>query len=155
LIDQFDEPRQAIMAELGKEGCYIHTLVYIAQQFLKKRIDTIPLFIAAQQSNAIKADCTVMNSAEVLRLLTGLEWWRSILKPSDPLPVGTIALALLYSRWASPNTKLTHFVAADLDFLVTFDPMGTSLSDHPDYKLESVRAFGLVGKTTLPTGGQT
>jgi hypothetical protein len=147
MVDQsFDEPRQALMAELGLEGCYVHVCVNIAETKFKHRIDTIPIFKLALARGIVRNDCTVLDAAALLGLLTGVEWTKTYVALNQPLPVGTIALALCYARWKSPNLKATHFVTGDLDLKVTFDPMGDSLDRHPDYKLESIRAFGLTGR---------
>lgn len=142
----FDEPRQSMMAELGKEGCYIHSLVYIAQKRLKQRIDTIPVFQLGVLQKWILPDCTVRDAAALLGSMTGMEWFKLHVAPGQPLPVGTVALALCFARWASPSVRKTHFVAGDLDWRVEFDPLGQALSNHPDYQLDSARALGLTGK---------
>jgi len=153
MVDQsFDEPRQAIMAELGKEGCYVHVCVNIAETMMKRRIDTIPPFKLALVRKLVKSDCTLSDAAGLLGLLTGVEWVKTYVAVGQPLPVGTIALALCYARWASPNIKVTHFVTGDLDLKVTFDPLGDCLDRHPSYKLESIRAFGLTGRRVDENG---
>jgi len=147
MVDQsFDEPRQAVMTELGKEGCYVHVCVNIAEAMMKHRIDTIPVFIRALARGVVRRDCTVLDAAALMGILTGAEWTKTYVGLSNPLPVGTVALALCYARWASPNIKVTHFVTGDLDLKVTFDPLGDCLDRHPSYKLESIRAFGLTGR---------
>lgn len=153
MVDQsFDEPRQAVMAELGKEGCYIHVCVNIAETMMKHRIDTIPVFKRAIARGIIRGDCTVLDAAALMGTLTGAEWTKTYVALNQPLPVGTIALALCYARWASPNIKVTHFVTGDLDLKVTFDPLGDCLDRHPSYKLESIRAFCLTGRRVNDDG---
>jgi hypothetical protein len=151
MAEQFDEPRQSIMARLGDEGCYIHSLVYIAQQRLKRRVDTIPVYQLGVLQKWILLDCTIKDAASVMGCMTGLEW-EKVFVPAligggvPTLPVGTIALVMCFARWASPNRKVTHFVVGNLNWEVEFDPLGNALSNHPGYQLDSARALSLTGK---------
>jgi hypothetical protein len=119
-----NEPRQAYMKLLGEEGCYFLCLVHLAETVSKERIDAIPFFLEALEKNYIRMDCTVLDPARVMHLLTGVVWVKSHQPANYQIKAGEMEV-LRYERKTGSGTTV-HFVVGDGLGEIEYDPMGDS-----------------------------
>lgn len=68
------EPRQRVMEEIGKEGCYVLALVDIAEEVMDRRIDAVVAYLYGVENGHLRENCLVKNGAGFLKMLTGFPW---------------------------------------------------------------------------------
>lgn len=119
------EPRQAIMKALGAEGCYLLSIVYIAEKILKERVDAVELYIAAEFSKVIQPDCFVNDPGKLMQMMVPGKW-QMHKEPMAYKPMDDEYEITRYER-STPAGLLNHFVVTDGAGNVVYDPLGGSL----------------------------
>jgi len=118
------EPRQAIMKAIGAEGCYLLSIVYIAEKILKERVDAVELYIAAEFSKVIQPDCFVNDPAKLMQMMVPGRW-QMTKQPTTYNPGDNEYEITRYER-STPSGLLTHFVVSSGNGHVVYDPLGES-----------------------------
>lgn len=119
------EFRQRVMENLGKNGCYFLSVVHIAEEFRKTRIDAIPEFLSARDKKWIADDCTMQCPDSVFTELASYPYTVTKENPEYiPLPGEYEVLVFAYNG-------MTHFVVGSYDAMlkkdvVAYDPLGNS-----------------------------
>lgn len=119
------EPRQVIMEQIGKYGCYFLSLIRAAEKLISRSIDAVAVYEDVTKRGWMGPDCFMHRPAEVLAYLVGGSWnaqHQSRLYKPKP---GEITI-LRYER-KDPSASWTHFVLAGEDGqTVEYDPYGDS-----------------------------
>jgi hypothetical protein len=124
------EPRQKIMEEIGKFGCYFLCLVRIAEEETGHRIDAIPFYTIGQRLGYIVKECFINDPAKLLGLMTKKRW--KVKKESPEYKAEPSEREVLHYVY-----RIGHFVLPD------YDPYGDSETVRKG-RLESKRIFEVV-----------
>lgn len=134
------QSRQKIMRTLGEYGCYFLSIIYIAEQITRKRVDAVEEFERAMEAGSLDDEATVLRPDEILSHLTGREC--SVRKEGGGYRARDDEREILVFR-----DKYTHFVVGNGRPLVgegrqnvVYDPLGDS-STVRNGSVESKRIF--------------
>lgn len=132
------ESKQAICKQIGATGCYFLSIVGAAERDTKKWIDIIILYLECLRRGWIGVDCYVNNPEKILGYLVGGEWTCT----KDPKGYKPKPGEVVILRYERPTTMQTdgHFVLADKDGNIEYDPLGSSLTVQ-NGKVASCRVF--------------
>ena len=120
------EPRQAIMKAIGAEGCYLLSIVYIAEKILKERIDAVELYVAAEFAKVIQPDCFVNDPAKLMQMMVPGKW--QVTKQPTTYNPGDDEYEITRYERSTPASVLTHFVVTGGNGSVVYDPLGDSFT---------------------------
>ena len=65
------EPRQRIMTEIGKNGCYLLSIIHAAEVITHRRIDAVEVYLDAVEKKWSEIDCYLVHPDLILGSLTG------------------------------------------------------------------------------------
>ena len=119
-----NSPRQKIMERIGSEGCYLLSLVRAAELIDKCRIDAVTVYENALEKGFIGADCYIHSPAQVMESMVGGTWF--VRKESASYRIKPSDVAILRFERKTLSKVWTHFVLADQDGSVYYDPYGDS-----------------------------
>lgn len=130
--------KQAIAKKIGDEGCYFLSLVYIAEQEIKKSIDIIDLYNTCVAKGWMKEDCYILDPAAILSYLIGK---KTMFFKVDGTKFTPTKFERVISRYENnARGKLySHFVVG-CNGKVIYDPLGES-NTVKNGKLVSYRVF--------------
>lgn len=132
------EPRQKVMETLGKTGCYFLSIIHLAENITKERIDAIEQFLIALSEGNVRQDCFVTRPDAVLTTATGARWGMKK-EAAYYLPGGLEHEILRFERQAV-GELISHFVVGNGVGGVAWDPYGDSRTVR-EGKLVSKRVF--------------
>jgi hypothetical protein len=132
------EPRQKLMETLGKNGCYFLSIVHLAENVTKERIDAIEAFLIALSSGNVQQDCFVVAPWTILSRLSGVRW--GMRKEAKDYPTKPGELEILRFERQDIGALVGHFVVGDGRGGVAWDPFGESRTVR-DGVLVSKRVF--------------
>ena len=118
------EPRQKLMETLGKTGCYFLSIVHLAENVTKERIDAIEAFLIAFSSGNVQQDCFVVAPGTILSQLSGVRW--GMRKEDKAYPTKPGELEILRFERKDVGAVVGHFVVGDGSGGVAWDPFGES-----------------------------
>lgn len=117
---QTNESRQKTMKTLGEYGCYFLSLVHLAENISRKRIDAVEAYLNALERKWMDGEATMLNPVAVLGSMTGLTF--SVRKESAEYRVKDDEYEVLLFT----NGTYNHFVLGDGTGGVAYDPLGDS-----------------------------
>ena len=119
-----NEPRQAIMQRLGAGGCYLLSLVWLAERETGLRIDAVEQYLNAVRAGWCREDCYLVDPA---RLFSAMVGWLWTVRHEGPTyaPSRDEKEVLRYGRSVVMATY-GHFVVGDGEGGVAYDPLGGS-----------------------------
>lgn len=120
-----NEPRQLQMKKIGDQGCYLLTIVHIAEQVLQERLDAVKIYEDVLAAGLITDDCYVKDSAGLLNSLVPVRYTCIKFDTLDQLPQDGDWEVLRYER-PTPGVLYSHFVLGDGHGKVAWDPLGVS-----------------------------
>ena len=132
------EPRQKVMETLGKTGCYFLSIVHLAENVTKERIDAIEAFLIALSGGNVLQDCFVVRPNVILGDLTGVRW--GMRKEPASYMTGGMEHEILRFERQDVGVLMGHFVMGDGNGGVAYDPYGNSRTVR-EGKLVSKRVF--------------
>lgn len=136
--------KQKIAKNIGDNGCYFLSVVYLAEELVKNRFDIIQLFAIANKKITgglqwIEDDCFMNYPNLLLNYLTGKEV--KVRKETDIsyYPKNNEYIIGCF-KWKTTGTTYSHFVVLDKNKNVIYDPLGQS-NTVINGKLDSLRVF--------------
>jgi hypothetical protein len=117
--------RQKIFYEIGETGCYMLSVIHLAEEVLGRYIDAYDTFLKAQATivvvghetkPVVDRDLTVWGAGELLTFLTGMNWKKEWSGASYVCKEGELEILQYY--WE--EEKKYHFICKD------YDPYGNS-----------------------------
>ena len=135
------EPRQKLMSIIGKDGCYLLSLVYCAEKFTRQRIDAVEVYEKAVSNGMMERNCFVIQPDAIMQMMTGRRWGirhdTSFYRPKDN------EYMIMRYETSVINKTYSHFVVCAPDGSVEYDPFGAS-STVRDGKAVSSRILTLL-----------
>lgn len=107
---------QTFLTHIDTDGCYFLTLLSIAEEFNKVKVDLIDAIWLARGRNLITDDYTVNDAPALLTALTGHKW---VMYRVDTLPKVIADNEYTVAVWYNPRTKYKHFRRRYFDTLVS------------------------------------
>jgi len=132
---------QKIAETMGKDGCYIFSLIYLAEKVSRTNIDALDVYRRALESGYIESDCYVREPVKLLEMLTGKKW--AMVKGSSTYATKKDEFEILRFEYTAGRSIIGHFVVGDGVGRVEYDPYGDSRTVRVG-KLISKRVFWLV-----------
>lgn len=97
---------QSVLLNCGNEGCLFLSLMSIAEEVSQKPIDLIDAINILFGAKCIKPNFYVLDSLEMLKILTGKTWHRRVVKK---LPDTILDNQFTIAHWYNEKTGLNHF----------------------------------------------
>lgn len=107
---------QTFLTHIDTDGCYFLTLLSIAEEFNKTKVDLIDAIWLARGRNLITDDYTVNDAPALLTALTGHKW---VMHRVNTLPKVIAGNEYTVAVWYNPRTKYKHFRRRYFDTLVS------------------------------------
>ena len=136
-----NEPRQKIMLALGEGGCYLLSMVHIAEDLSGHRIDAVKAYLDLVRVGILREDGYVKDASAAMEALAGGSWWVRKEGP-DYTPQNGEFEILRFER-PTPKMIYSHFVLGNGQGQVKYDPLGNS---------QTVAGGELVSKRILKMG---
>ena len=111
--------------KIGRWGCYFLSIIRAAEIEKCDFFDVIKTYDILIQLLLMREDCFILNPAGIMTLLTGKQF-RARHDKADYKPKDNEYLIQRYELETAPMTIQSHFVLADKEGRVMYDPMGTS-----------------------------
>jgi len=123
---KMNEARQKIMAIIGESGCYLLSIVHLAEGMLKERLDAVEIYLDALANKYMQADCFILEPAALMAMMVPGNW--TMMKADRDRPTGPGELEIL--RYERKTTLKTygHFVVGNGLGAVAWDPLGDALT---------------------------
>lgn len=133
-----NEPRQFQFYQIGLSGCYMLSIIHIAEDETGHYIDAYQTYLDTNRSGMVGPDCFVNDPDVLMSLLTGHKWSMSketadyVCKPGER--------EVLRYEWQEVSVLHGHFVVGDGSGKVEYDPF-PSCNVVANGKLVSKRIF--------------
>jgi hypothetical protein len=121
-----DRPRQKLFRTIGETGCFLLSIIHLAEHITGKYIDAFATYLLALGRGQIGEDCFVKDAGSILSDLTGNVYNMS--KEAAGYQCKPGELEILRYEWQEVSTLHGHFVAGNGWGAVEYDPYGTSLT---------------------------
>lgn len=120
------DSRQHWFTVLGDTGCYVFSLVRLAEEYTQTYIDAYRAFRSGVAEGQIREDCFVLQPAEFLGVLTARKW--SMTKEAADYQCKLGELEILRFERQETGKTIGHFVTGDENGGVDYDPEGSSVT---------------------------
>ena len=123
---------QAIASAIGAEGCYYLSILELARRLTGRQLDPIALYdVFTQRRNSqgaffMNPDCFVNDPVGIFEFVTGEEQVEFFKTPDLDFSFKPEDLACIRYEWKTTGAVRSHFVCADSDGQVNWDPLGIS-----------------------------
>lgn len=121
-----NEPRQKIMATLGDGGCYLLSIVHLAENILQERLDAVVIYLDALANKYMQEDCFVLEPARLMGMMVPGNWMMMKVDKDRETPPSAFEI-LRFERKTTLKT-FAHFVVGDGKGGVAWDPLGDALT---------------------------
>ena len=118
------EARQRIMLSLGEGGCYVLSMVHIAEDLTGHRIDAVKAYLDLVRVGILREDGYVNDASAVMEALAGGQW--SVRKEGPDYAPKNGEFEVLRFERPTPKVIYSHFVLGDGRGGVKYDPLGNS-----------------------------
>jgi hypothetical protein len=115
---------QKIAEIMGKDGCYIFSLVYLAEKVTRKNVDALDVYRQALELGYIEADCYVKEPVKLMEMMTGTKW--AMAKGLNTYITKKDEYEILRFEYTEGRSTIGHFVCGDGTGKVEYDPYGDS-----------------------------
>ena len=136
-----NEPRQKIMLTLGEGGCYLLSMVHIAEDLAGHRIDAVKAYLDLVRVGILREDGYIKDASAAMEALAGGQWW--VRKEGPDYTPGNGEFEILRFERPTPKMIYSHFVLGNGQGQVKYDPLGSS---------QTVAGGELVSKRILKMG---
>jgi hypothetical protein len=120
-----NEPRQKIMLDLGEGGCYILSMIHLAEDLHGgRRIDAVEKFLDLVQAGIVQENGFINEPTLVMKVLYGGRW--AYRKEGPDYEPSSIEFEILRFERPTPKMIYSHFVLGDGTGRVKYDPLGSS-----------------------------
>jgi hypothetical protein len=112
-----NKSRQKIMKILGEYGCYFLSVVHLAEEITKRRIDAVEVFVKALENKWVDDEATMLCPDAILSDLSGKKFTIIAESPAYIPKAGEHEIILF------KNGSFQHFVLGDNSGNVAYDPL--------------------------------
>jgi hypothetical protein len=119
-----NEPRQKIMLSLGEGGCYVLSMVHVAEDLGGHRIDAVKAYLDLVRVGILREDGYVNDASAVMEALAGGQW--GVRKEGPDYTPKSGEFEILRFERPTPKVIYSHFVLGDGQGRVRYDPLGGS-----------------------------
>jgi hypothetical protein len=116
---------QAKAERIGRWGCYFLSILRAAEIETCRMIDVIRAYDEMVSALVMRDNCFILDPGAIMTLLTSKQY-RGRHDRADYRPKDNEYLIQRYELETAPMTVQAHFVLADKEGRVMYDPLGTS-----------------------------